>query len=346
MKKLFLYIFLVLMFCNVGVAESSLTKCEGNDYKKWTNCFGSYTSDEGRKYTGEFGNEPGKRHGYGTSITSHGYKLVGKFKDDKPDGIGTFSLPVGTVYFSEWNGQMDGLGTFKSKLNSKEITYVGYLKDASPFGYGILISNETKWIGQHNLKANGFIVYVNPDGQVLIGNFKNGILDEKFENIKPQCKGNYSPQWTNCFGEVIIPEAKIIFNTYFVNGDPSSEGAFQILKGGMYPEREGIYVGQFINGESEGQGVKTWNVSESIYVGEWKNGYMHGKGILRRNDGEIYIGNFKKGKKNGHGTILHSDGKKYEGEFLNSFAHGKGICTFEDGLRFDCKMKDGLWVRE
>ena len=67
---------------------------------------------------------------------------------------------------------MDGLGTFKSKLNSKDITYVGYLKDASPFGYGILISNETKWIGQFDLKANGFIVYVNPDGQVLIGNFK------------------------------------------------------------------------------------------------------------------------------------------------------------------------------
>ena len=83
---------------------------------------------------------------------------------------------------------------------------------------------------------------------------------------------------------------RLIFNTYFLNGDPSSKGAFQILEGGMFPEREGIYVGQFTNGESEGQGVKTWNVSESIYVGEWKNGYMHGKGILRRNDGEIYIG--------------------------------------------------------
>ena len=341
MKKLSLYVFLILMWCNVG---NALPKCEGDDYKQWTNCFGSYTSEDGRKYTGEFGNEPGKREGYGTSITSKG-KLVGKFKDNKPNGIGTLSLSDGDrrVYFSEWNnGHMDGLGTY----NFKETTYVGYLKDSNPSGYGILIINKNKWIGQFDVIPNGFIFRENQKAQVLIGNFKNGVLGEKFENIKPQCKGNYSPQWTNCFGEVIISEAKIIFNTYFLNGDPSSKGAFQILEGGMFPEREGIYVGQFTNGESEGQGVKTWNVSESIYVGEWKNGYMHGKGILRRNDGEIYIGNYKKGKKNGYGTILHSDGRKYEGEFLNSFAHGKGICSFEDGSRFNCKMKEGHLVQE
>ena len=291
MKKLSLYIFLVLMFCNVGFADECI---EGD----CINGYGIYTWTDGSKY-------------------------VGEYKDDKRHGLGTFTWADGTKY-------------------------VGGYKDSQPFGYGILIENEKeiKWIGQFDVKPNGFMVYENPNSQVLIGNFKNGVLDEKFENIKPQCKGNYSPQWTNCFGEVIISEAKIIFNTYFLNGDPSSKGAFQILEGGMFPEREGIYVGQFINGESEGQGVKTWNVLKSIYVGEWKNGYMHGKGILRRNDGEIYIGNYKQGKKNGYGTILYSDGKKYEGEFLNSFAHGKGICTFEDGRRFNCKMKEGNWVTE
>jgi hypothetical protein len=338
MKKLSLYIFLGLMVCNVGFAECIEGDC--------INGHGTFTYASGDEYVGEW--KDGIWHGQGTFAWASGEfagdKYVGGYKDGKYHGLGTYTHADETKYVGEYkDDKRHGLGTFTWADGTK---YVGEYKDSQPFGYGILITNENKWIGRFDVRPNGFIFRENKKAQVQIGNFKNGILDEKFENIKPQCKGNYSPQWTNCFGEAIFPEAKIIFNTYFVNGNPSSEGAFQILEGGMFPEREGIYVGQFTNGESEGQGVKTWNVSESIYVGEWKNGYMHGKGILRRNDGEIYIGNYKKGKKNGYGTILHSDGRKYEGEFLNSFAHGKGICSFEDGSRFNCKMKEGHLVQE
>ena len=75
MKKLYLYIFLGLMCCNITHA---LPVCRGDDYKKWTNCFSTYTNEAGRKYTGEFGDNPGIRHGEGISILK-GTKFEGTY---------------------------------------------------------------------------------------------------------------------------------------------------------------------------------------------------------------------------------------------------------------------------
>ena len=46
MKKLSLYIFLLLMFCNVGFAECIKGDC--------INGYGTYTWTDGRQYVGEF----------------------------------------------------------------------------------------------------------------------------------------------------------------------------------------------------------------------------------------------------------------------------------------------------
>jgi hypothetical protein len=110
MKKLSLYIFLVLMVCNTAQA---LPKCKGTDFSKWTNCFGTYTNEEGRKYTGEFGSEPGKRHGQGTLIHPSGVKYVGQFKNDKADGQGTLTFASGDKYVGEWkDNKQHGQGTW------------------------------------------------------------------------------------------------------------------------------------------------------------------------------------------------------------------------------------------
>ena len=50
MKKLSLYVFLGLLFCNVS---NALPKCKGDDYNQWTNCKGTYTWASGDKYIGE-----------------------------------------------------------------------------------------------------------------------------------------------------------------------------------------------------------------------------------------------------------------------------------------------------
>ena len=73
MKKLSLYVFLVLMFCNVGFAECIKGDCN--------NGYGTFTWTNGAKYVGEF--KIGLMHGRGTYIWADGTKYVGEFKDGK-----------------------------------------------------------------------------------------------------------------------------------------------------------------------------------------------------------------------------------------------------------------------
>ena len=73
MKKLFLYVFLGLLWCNVGFAECIKGDCN--------NGYGTFTWTDGVKYVGEF--KDGLQHGQGTYITTDGAKYVGEFKDGK-----------------------------------------------------------------------------------------------------------------------------------------------------------------------------------------------------------------------------------------------------------------------
>ena len=62
MKKLSLYIFLVLMWCNVGFAECIEGDCNNGQ--------GTYTWASGDKYVGEW--KDGKTHGQGTHTYADG----------------------------------------------------------------------------------------------------------------------------------------------------------------------------------------------------------------------------------------------------------------------------------
>jgi len=90
MKKLSLYVFLVLMVCNVAQA---LPECEGSDISKWTNCKGTYIFEGEGKYVGEW--KDGKLHGHGiftfTSGEWTGDKYVGQFENNTFHGKGTYT---------------------------------------------------------------------------------------------------------------------------------------------------------------------------------------------------------------------------------------------------------------
>ena len=62
MKKLSLYIFVGLMFCNVGFAECIEGDCN--------NGYGTNTWADGEKYVGEW--KDGKAHGYGEYMWVNG----------------------------------------------------------------------------------------------------------------------------------------------------------------------------------------------------------------------------------------------------------------------------------
>ena len=104
MKKLSLYVFLLLMFCNVGFAQCIKGDCN--------NGYGTYTWEEsGSKYVGEW--KDGTMHGHGTYLFPSGKKYVGDWKDANEHGQGTTAYPNGDKHVGEYkNGYEHGQGTF------------------------------------------------------------------------------------------------------------------------------------------------------------------------------------------------------------------------------------------
>jgi hypothetical protein len=159
MKKLSLYIFLVLMFCNINIAraESTLPKCK-DDAETWTNCQGTYKFDNGDQYTGEWKND--KFHGQGTywyrdgcggnsSPGEQGCKYIGEWKKGKRHGYDSLTWKdwnrstEGRMpgYVGEWeNNEPNGYGTinYESYAQGQATTYVGEVKDGKKHGQGTL----------------------------------------------------------------------------------------------------------------------------------------------------------------------------------------------------------------
>ena len=143
MKKLSLYVFLVLMVCNVGFAQCIKGDC--------INGQGTFTWESGDKYVGEW--KDGAPHGQGTYLLPSGGKYIGEWKDGWEHGQGTTTHPNGEKYVGEYkNGYEHGQGTLTWASGGK---FVGKWKDGKKHD-GIESATFTK------------------DGYNYKGHFKNG----------------------------------------------------------------------------------------------------------------------------------------------------------------------------
>ncbi len=102
----------------------------------------------------------------------------------------------------------------------------------------------------------------------------------------------------------------------------------------------GIYVGEILNKEANGQGVFTWANGDK-YTGEFKDNKFYGFGTFIYNDGTKYIGQFENGSPNGKGKLTFASGDIYEGEFKGNKFHGKGVYKSIDGSSYVGGYKDG-----
>jgi len=152
--------------------ESSLTECQGSDSRQWTNCKGTYTTENGYKYVGKF--KDGKIL-IGTATYSGGARYVGEFKNDEPHGQGTFTYSDGSKYFGEWKdgkGHGQGIKTWKDGRK-----YTGGFKNDEPHGKGTFIHPDgTKYFGQYkDGKRHGEGTLTYSDGKTYIGQFAAGL---------------------------------------------------------------------------------------------------------------------------------------------------------------------------
>ena len=81
--------------------ESSLPKCKGADYTKWTNCYGEYKFPR-NEYKGEW--KDGNFHGKGILREAWGGIYVGDFKNNLANGYGRQEEKDG----SWWEGEIIG----------------------------------------------------------------------------------------------------------------------------------------------------------------------------------------------------------------------------------------------
>ena len=151
--------------------QSSLIKCQGDDYKQWTNCKGLYKTETGHKFYGLFKNGKILK---GISIYSGGAKYVGEFKDYQPHGHGTFVWTNGDKYVGEWkDGKTYGRGTKTWKDGRK---YLGNFENDKLHGKGTLFYPDgKKYVGEFvNGKRHGEGTFTYPDGSEFIGKFISG----------------------------------------------------------------------------------------------------------------------------------------------------------------------------
>lgn len=130
MKKIIF--FLIFFTSNLAYAETNLPKCEGENFKNWSDCYGEKKTDI-YHYEGQWKN--GKKNGNGKIyFLKTDEKYVGKFKNDLKEGMGIFYYKDKDVYVGFWKDDVrHGIGT---KIYINGDIYHGEYKNGYRHGKG------------------------------------------------------------------------------------------------------------------------------------------------------------------------------------------------------------------
>lgn len=358
--------------------ETSLPKCKGTDYTKWTDCYGEYVFPR-NEYKGEW--KKGNFHGQGVLREAWGGIYVGGFKNNLADGIGRQEEPDGSWWEGEVkNDLLNGRGVWVYEDGSK---YEGQFIDSMPNGlgkyiddYGSISEGEFK-----NFKLSGKGIFINWNGDTYKGNFIDGFLDGegffsksdgtevsgifkkdylngqgiwKFEN-GDVAKGNFKMDLLDGFGTYTWSNGDK-YEGQFKNGKKHGKGKYTEKNGYIYEgnwqndERNGYgeytyenndkYSGLFKNNLRHGKGKYTY-VNGNTYDGMWVKGFENGYGVFTWSDTDRYEGNWKDGWRTGKGKYFYESGTVYEGDFIDNISEGKGTITYSDGTKYVGEFKDG-----
>ena len=307
--SLIILIFVLSFKANIEIPEkykieTSLPKCKGADYTKWTNCYGEYKFPR-NEYKGEW--KDGNFHGKGILREAWGGIYVGDFKNNLANGYGRQEEKDG----SWWEGEI------KDDMLHGKGTYVNYNGDIykGNFFEGFL---------------EGQGSFTRTDGTKVTGEFKKDLLNGKGKWVHTNgdvATGNFKDDQLNGYGVYI-----------WANGD-KYEGewvdGYRTGKGTYYFGDGGYYEGNFYKDKKNGQGKQLYEVGGDIYDGTWKNNNRDGKGEYIYSNGNHFIGLWVKGYENGYGVFTWSDGDKYEGEWVDGYRTGKGKYFYESGTIYE-----------
>ncbi len=153
-------------------AKSDHPNCSGD----CSDGYGSFTDDDGSKYTGNWKN--GLKHGRGTYIygaqsKSPGDKYVGDWLHGLKEGQGVYTDRLG-IYQGEFKNDLrNGQGTYTWKKGDK---YVGEWREGVQEGQGTLtLENGDQYVGEFkNNRFDGHGVLTQSNGKVKDGQWSEG----------------------------------------------------------------------------------------------------------------------------------------------------------------------------
>ena len=172
------------------------------------------------------------------------------------------------------------------------LKYEGEIRDGQPNGKGVITFNWGDSYAGDVVNAtphgDGMMKYV--DGSIYRGHFKNGQPDGRGRMDTPD-GGWYEGSW--------------------VAGSRSGQGTMMrdgVKQAGLFENDQPKKVTVLdLNGCIEGNcragyGVK--QTDDGIYSGDFEDGEFHGQGLYKYNNGDSYNGSFLKGKKYGAGRLI------------------------------------------
>jgi len=327
MKEVLFTIFLSLVFCNTGFAESYyFKKCKLSE-----NASGDYLIDFDKNVIKV------------TLKTKDGIsqELTDKIKLITKDQIVSDIIQNKTnkKYYLQYNLNVASKSIIRQR-------YIKKSKDAF-----LLPIGPKKQAYCANVKANWNMEEWDTNKKEEAEAKKKQEESLQIESTLTECQGSDSRQWTNCKGTYTtengykyvgkFKDGKILIGTAtysggaryvgeFKNDEPHGQGTFTYSDGSKY-------FGEWKDGKGHGQGIKTWKDGRK-YTGGFKNDEPHGQGTFIYPDGSKYFGQYKDGKRHGEGTLTYADGKTYIGQFVAGLAYGKGLCINQDGSSVECKM--------
>jgi len=155
--------------------------------------------------------------------------------------------------------------------------------------------------------------------------------ETNLKSAKPFYEGGLLNQLRHGHGKCQYRNAGFGYEGDWTHGRTNGQGKLQLP--------DGMYEGEFRNGEITGSGVRCWN-DGSQYTGEFLDGEMHGQGLHLRANGERYEGGFVRNQRSGHGVLVMQDGTCYDGIFEEHRLNGPGTCEASSGDRYE-----GDWCR-
>jgi hypothetical protein len=177
------------------------------------------------------------------------------------------------------------------------------------------------------LRTEGYQAHVFPDRTRYEGEWRNSCIHGQGSLTSADRREEYDGEFFLGVRSGQGRQSSMTFGTVFTGKwyENRRSGRGELI------EPEGVYRGDFMDGQMTGINGEYAYVDGQNYRGGWLNGMYDGFGVLSEASGSRYEGQWSMGKRHGKGTHTSADGtEEYNGDWEKDRRHGRGQLTCPD----------------